>query len=82
MSDSAEREVAGLRIVIDRLLCVGFEDCIVIAPEVFRLDDEGIVEFTPNADAMTDRDRLIEACRACPVDALTAVDGDGTILAP
>ena len=82
MSDSAEREVAGLRIVIDRLLCVGFEDCIVIAPEVFRLDDEGIVEFTPEAGAMLDRDRLVEACRSCPVDALTAIDADGNVLAP
>lgn len=82
MEDLEERDVAGLRIRIDRLLCVGFEDCVGVAPEVFRMDEGGIVTFTDDAGAMTDRSRLIEACRVCPVDALTAFDADGRAVAP
>lgn len=77
-----EREVAGLRIRIDRLLCVGFEDCVGVAPGVFRMDDEGIVTFTDDAGSATDRACLIDACRVCPVDALTAFDADGRAVAP
>ena len=76
-----ERVVAGLRVRIDRTLCVAFETCIDLAPEVFRFDDEGIVTFV-DADAVIDRQRLLESCRSCPVDALTAFDEDGAILAP
>jgi ferredoxin len=82
MADQDERVVCGLRIRIDRLLCVGFEDCIVAAREVFRLDDEGIAVFTEQPEEMRDRQRLIEACQVCPVDALTAIDENGNTLAP
>ncbi|HAC05137.1 MAG TPA: ferredoxin, partial [Gemmatimonadetes bacterium] len=43
--DSEEREVAGVTVRIDRLLCVGFETCIEVAPDLFELDDEGIAVF-------------------------------------
>jgi ferredoxin len=76
-----ERRVAGVTVRIDRLLCVGFGDCIDEAPESFAFDAEGIVAFreVPNP---TDRERLVRACAACPVDALTVVDEDGRQLAP
>ena len=45
MADSEERQVGGLRIRIDRGLCVGFGDCVEAAPEAFRLDGEGVVVF-------------------------------------
>lgn len=77
-----ERIVCGLRIRIDRLLCVGFEDCVAVAPDVFRMDDDGIATFVDDAEAMTDRARLIEACRVCPVDALNAIEPGGHIVAP
>lgn len=76
-----ERRVAGLTVRIDRLLCVGFGDCIGEAPESFELDDEGIVAFKQGPDA-AERERLVRACDACPVDALTVLDEDGKQLAP
>lgn len=79
--DLEEREVAGLRVRIDRLLCVGFEDCVELAPQVFRMDDEGIVTFVDEPQPI-DRARLIDACRVCPVDALSAFDEDGHAVAP
>lgn len=81
MSDVEERAVGGLRIQIDRQLCVGFGDCVEAAPQAFRLDGENIVVFRTEAGTVP-RERLLAACEACPVDALTVWDGDGTQLAP
>lgn len=76
----SQREVDGLRLEIDRDLCVGFGDCVDVAPEAFELDDENVAVFTAPED--TSREELLRACRACPVDAITARDEDGEILAP
>ena len=76
-----ERRIAGLTVRIDRLLCVGFGDCIDEAPESFELDAEGVVAFRAEADA-AGRERIVCACAACPVDALTVLDGEGRQLAP
>ena len=75
-----ERVVHGLRVRIDRSLCVGFGDCITEAAAAFRLDDEGVVVFVD--PEQVERDRLLRACDACPVDALTVWDGVGRQLVP
>ena len=79
--DSEERTVAGLTVRIDRLICVGFETCCEAAPELFRLDGDGIATFAETLDGTTP-ERVMEACRACPVDALTVVDAAGATLVP
>lgn len=81
MDGTEERKIGELTVRIDRLLCVGFGDCIDEAPEAFEFDDEGIAVFAENAEA-TDRERLLEACEICPVDALTVLDGEGKQLVP
>ena len=81
MEETEEREIGGLTVRIDRLLCVGFGDCIDEAPQAFEFDDEGIATFGAASEA-TDRERLLEACRACPVDALTVLDAGGEQLVP
>ena len=81
MTDVLERRVAGLTVRIDRLLCVGFGDCIDEAPETFELDAEGIASFRETREEPAG-DRLVRACDACPVDALTVLDADGRQLAP
>lgn len=78
--ERTEREAHGLRVEIDRDLCVGFGDCVDAAPEAFELDGEEIAVFTAPED--TTREELLRACRACPVDAITARDGDGRVVAP
>ena len=80
MNDTTERTVGDITIRIDRLLCVGFGDCIDEAPQAFALDDEGIAEFGEGV-ASVDRGRLIRACEACPVDALSVHDANGDPLA-
>jgi len=80
VSEFDERIVAGLRVRIDRNLCVGFGDCMKEAPEGFKLDDDGIAVFLyPDT---VERDRLLRACDACPVDAITVWDEAGTQLVP
>ena len=76
MSDEAhERVVGGLRVRIDRTLCVGFGDCVTASPEAFILDNEDIAVF--RAPETVDRACLVKACASCPVDALTVWDESG-----
>ena len=80
MSHAVECQAHGLRIAIDRDLCVGFGDCVKEAPEGFALDEETIAVFvTPDA---VDRERLLRACEACPVDAITVWDASGQQIVP
>lgn len=72
--------VHGLRIRIDRELCVGFGDCIDVAPEAFALDAEGTAVFLHAATV--DRERLLRACDECPVDAITVWDERGIQVVP
>lgn len=75
-----EREIGDLRIAIDESLCVAFADCITAAPEAFHLNPEGVVAFLD--PERVERERLIAACDACPVDALLVWDVVGTQLVP
>lgn len=79
--DVVERKVGELTVRIDRLICVGFGDCIEESPRAFRFDDEGIATFT-GEEGDEDPSVLLEACRACPVDAITVLGPDGEQLAP
>jgi ferredoxin len=80
VSDFTERQVGGLKVRIDRALCVGFGECVTEAPEAFGLDGEDIAVFIKPEQA--DRERLLKACDACPVDALTVWDETGRQLVP
>lgn len=81
MSDEAhERVVGGLRVRIDRTLCVGFGDCVTASPEAFILDNEDIAVF--RAPETVDRACLVKACASCPVDALTVWDESGEQIVP
>ena len=80
MSEIRSRTVGDLTVKIDRSLCVGFGDCVELAPEAFDLDDEEIVVFV-DPDT-TPRKKLLKACEMCPVDALVVLDGDGRQIIP
>ncbi len=80
MSHIEERVVHGLRVAIDRDQCVGFGDCVKEAPEGFKLDDDSVAVFV--APETVVRERLLRACEACPVDAITVWDEAGVQLVP
>ena len=75
-----ERKIGCLRVRIDRTLCVGFGDCITAAPEAFALDADDVVVFL--SPESVNPLQLVRACASCPVDALTAWDELGNVLAP
>ncbi|HEX9486461.1 MAG TPA: ferredoxin [Gemmatimonadales bacterium] len=76
----SERMVHGLRVVIDRDQCVGFGDCVKEAPEGFKLDEDTVAVFV--APEAVERERLLRACDACPVDAITVYDETGAQIVP
>lgn len=78
--DVDERQVGDLTVRIDRTLCVGFGDCVEAAPGAFELDAENIAVFVE--PAAVDRQRLLDACRVCPVDALLVFDHAGGQIVP
>jgi ferredoxin len=52
-----------------------------VAPEVFEFDAENICAFKETPGPI-ERERLIEACDICPVDALIVFDPNGKQLVP
>ena len=80
MADFAEVKVGGLKVRIDRDTCAAFKDCIKIAPEAFALGEDGIVTCTH--PERVERERLIEACAICPVNALVVLDENGHQIVP
>ena len=81
MSETAERKIGGLTVRIQRGGCISTGACVKAAPEVFRLDSRQIVTFHEPVGEV-EPDRLVEACRFCPVGALEAVGESGERLAP
>ena len=81
MDDTRERDISGRRVRIDRTLCIGSSNCTNIAPEIFVIREDNIVDFqeeTPDIDA----GRLEEAAALCPVDALIVEDENGEQIVP
>ncbi len=61
-----------LRIVVDRLRCIGAGNCADAAPVVFQLDEEDTsVIVNPHGAAP---DAIVAAAEACPVDAIKIID--------
>lgn len=81
IGDFVERKSLGLTIRIDRTLCMSTSNCMKVAPDVFEFDGEKICTFTDNPPDI-ERERLIDACDVCPVDALIVIDENGKQLVP
>lgn len=62
------------RIEVDRDRCVGSGTCEALAPEVFEVDDDGVLAVllpTPPDDLLP---VVREAVQACPTRALALID--------
>jgi ferredoxin len=81
VTDFVERRIGDLTVRIDRRTCIGSGNCIKVAPALFQLDDEGIVAFGAGADR-TDREKVIDACSVCPVEAFQVTDAAGDQVVP
>lgn len=63
------------------MLCISTSNCMKVAPEVFEFDGENICALKENIPDI-DRERLIDGCTVCPVDALIVIDEEGNQLVP
>jgi ferredoxin len=70
----------GLRVVVDREVCIGAGDCVAAAPTVFRLDGGNRVFLLDPRS--TDAQTLWRAAGRCPTDAIILEDAAGEQLYP
>lgn len=81
MDETREREISGRTVRIDRTLCIGSGNCTNMAPEIFVIRDDNIVDFQEDTPDI-EQGRLQEAASLCPVDALIVEDEDGEQIVP
>jgi len=64
----------GLKVEIDRDVCMGSGNCVFEAPGVFDLDEDSI-SFVVDPSASSE-DRVLAAARKCPTHAITVRQDD------
>ncbi len=55
-------------------VCQGYANCVDAAPEVYDIDDDGVVVLLKEHITDEERPRIEEAARSCPVNALMIED--------
>jgi ferredoxin len=65
------------RLEVDPNLCQGHARCFVLAPETFRLDDEGYSHVIEGREQSFNEENVIKAIKNCPERAIRVVDTDG-----
>jgi ferredoxin len=69
------------KIVVDRAGCISAGTCVVVSPDGFDLDEEGIAVVKPGATSLND-DELLMAAQSCPTAAILLFDEDGKQIFP
>jgi ferredoxin len=69
-----------MKVRVDRDLCRGLGNCVVLAPKVFRLD--GANKAVVLDDRPADDSLLFEAAESCPENAIILQDDEGRQLYP
>ena len=59
------------RLKADFGACQGYANCVDAAPQVYDIDDDGVVVLIREEITEEKRPRIEEAARSCPVNALT-----------
>ena len=60
-----------MRVVVDMRLCESNALCMGIAPEVFELDDDDVLQVLDESPAESLRPKILEAIRNCPKQAIS-----------
>ena len=58
-----------MRVVVDLNKCLGYAQCVFLAPSVFKLNGEEALRYDPNPDDAM-RQKVLRAAAACPVQAI------------
>lgn len=69
-----------LKVRVDRELCEGLGNCVVVAPTVFKLDDENKAVVLDASSV--DEDTLMAAAESCPRQAIIIEDEKGNQVYP
>ena len=62
-------------VTADLAVCQGYGSCVLAAEDYFDLDDSGVVVVLRTEVPESDRRRVQEAARSCPVAALSVRNG-------
>ena len=81
LTEASETE-SEIRVEVDPDKCLGFGSCVIVSPDVFRLDErpgKGVFRSTAKLDILDqtggkDFDNLVTAAQSCPTQAITIVD--------
>jgi len=79
---SAEEAEGELKVDVDADKCLGFGSCVIVSPDVFRLDErpgKGVFQSRAKLDVLDqaggkDFDNLLIAAQSCPTQAITIID--------
>ena len=71
-----------LKVVVDPDRCLGFGSCVIVSPDVFRLDErpgKGVFRSSAKLDVLDETggksfDNLLMAAQSCPTQAIKIID--------
>lgn len=79
---AAEESGSGIKVEVDADKCLGFGSCVIVSPDVFRLDERpgrGVFQSRAKLDVLDqtggkDFENLLIAAQSCPTQAITIID--------
>jgi len=79
---AAEEAEGGIKVEVDPDKCLGFGSCVIVSPDVFRLDErpgKGVFRSSAKLDVLDqaggkDFENLLMAAQSCPTQAITIID--------
>ena len=60
-----------MRVVVNMSQCESNALCMGVAPDIFQLDDDDVLTVLNETPDESDRDRVLEAIRMCPKQAIS-----------
>jgi len=78
----AEERGGGIKVEVEADKCLGFGSCVIVSPDVFRLDErpgQGVFRSRAKLDVLDeaggkDHENLLIAAQSCPTQAITIID--------
>ena len=79
---TSEELTGGIKVEVDPDKCLGFGSCVIVSPDVFRLDErpgKGVFQSSAKLDVLDeaggkDLENLMMAAQSCPTQAITIID--------
>ena len=78
---SGPTQIGTITVEVDRDACIGASACIPLAEKTFTLDADGKAMILATADQDSE-EAIVEAARACPVQAIKIKNAQDEQLAP